>query len=137
MKRLKAKIYVIFLALALVVISGCACDKGTQYEYGYYITTLNYNFKTVYKATLQAIQNGQTFDYKGNPYDISVNKNDGTDAEIDSASDSDPTDSLQVAMKKLPNNATRISIKYGSQGNSIRSSALIGIIEGNIRYANT
>ncbi|ABK90252.1 DUF3568 family protein [Francisella tularensis subsp. novicida] len=137
MKGLKAKIYIIFLAAVLAVISGCATDKGTQYEDGYYITTLNYNFNTVYNATLQAIQNGQTFDYKGNPYDISVNKNNGTDAEIVSASDSDSTDSLQVAMKKLPNNATRISIKYGSQGNSIRSSALIGIIEGNIRYANT
>ncbi|MDE5005088.1 DUF3568 family protein, partial [Francisella tularensis subsp. holarctica] len=53
------------------------------------------------------------------------------------ASDRDSTDSLQVALKNLPNNATRISIKYGRQGNSIRSSALIGIIEGNIRYANT
>ncbi|MBK2356923.1 DUF3568 family protein [Francisella hispaniensis] len=137
MKGLKAKIYIIFLAVALAIISGCASDKGTQYEDGYYITTINYNFDTVYNATLQAIQNGQTFDYKGNPYDISVNKNNGTDAEIDSASDSDPTDSLQVAMKKLPNNTTRISIKYGSEGNSIRSSALVGIIEGNIRYANT
>lgn len=70
------------------------------------------------------------------PYDISVNKNNGTYAKIDSANDSDLTDSLQVAMKKLPDNTTRISIKYGSQGNSIRSSALVGIIEGNIRYAN-
>ncbi|MDE4947202.1 DUF3568 family protein, partial [Francisella tularensis subsp. holarctica] len=77
---------------------------------------------------LQAIQNGQTFYYKINPYDISVNKNNGTDAEIVSSSDSDSTDSLQVAMKKLPNNATMISIKYGSQGNSIRSSSLKGII---------
>ncbi|OEZ33091.1 hypothetical protein AS144_05920 [Francisella endosymbiont of Amblyomma maculatum] len=127
----------IFLVVALAVISGCASDKGTQYKDGYYITTLSYNFDTVYNAALQAIQNGQTFDYKGNPYNISVNKNNGTDSEIDSASDSDPTDSLQVAMKKLPDNTTRISIKYGSQGNSIRSSALVGIIiEGNIRYAN-
>ncbi|WP_425536937.1 DUF3568 family protein [Francisella-like endosymbiont] len=125
-----------FLGVALIVISGCASDKGNQYKDGYYITTLNYNFDTVYNATLQAIQNGQTFDYKGNPYDISVNKNNGTYAEIDSASDSDLADSLQVAMKKLPDNTTRISIKYGSQGNSIRSSALVGIIEGNIRYAN-
>ena len=93
------------------------------------ITTINYNFDTVYNATLQAIQNGQIFDYKSNLYDISVNKNNGTYAEIDSASDSDLTDSLQVAMKKLPDNTTRISIKYGSQGNSIRSSALVGIIE--------
>ncbi|MDE5006989.1 DUF3568 domain-containing protein, partial [Francisella tularensis subsp. holarctica] len=90
---------------------------------------------TVYNATLQAIKNGLTFDYKSNPYDISVNKNNGTDAEIVSASDSDSTYSLQVAMKKLPNNATRISIKSGSPGHSIRSSALIGIREGNIRYA--
>lgn len=136
MKGLKARIYIIFLVVALAVISGCASDKGTQYKDGYYITTINYNFDTVYNTILQAIQNGQTFDYKGNPYDISVNKNNGTDAEIDAASDSDPTDSLQVAMKKLPDNTTRISIKYGSQGNSIRSSALVGIIEGNIRYAN-
>ncbi|MDE5039815.1 DUF3568 domain-containing protein, partial [Francisella tularensis subsp. holarctica] len=76
-----------FLAAVLAVISGCATDKGTQYKYGYYITTLNYNFNTVYNSTLQAIQNGQTFDYKSNKYDISVNKNNVTDAEIVSASD--------------------------------------------------
>lgn len=46
------------------------------------------------------------------------------------------TDSLQVAMKKLPDNTTKISIKYGNQGNSIRSSALVNIIEENICYAN-
>ncbi|ALB01391.1 hypothetical protein ACH24_01030 [Francisella persica ATCC VR-331] len=134
MKGIKTKIYIIFLVVTLAVISGCANDKGTQYENGYYITTLNYNFDTVYNAALQAIQNGQTFDYKGNPYNILVNKNNDTDAEIDSASDSDPTDSLKVAMKKLSDNTTRILIKYSSQGNSIRSSALVSIIEGNIRY---
>ncbi|MDE5016804.1 DUF3568 domain-containing protein, partial [Francisella tularensis subsp. holarctica] len=76
------------------VISGCATDKGTQYKDCYYITTLYYNFNTVYNSTLQAIQNGQTFVYKSNPYVISVNKINGTDAEIVSASDSVSTDSL-------------------------------------------
>ena len=55
MKGLKARIYIIFLVVALAVISGCASDKGTQYKDGYYITTLNYNFDTVYNTILQAI----------------------------------------------------------------------------------
>jgi hypothetical protein len=120
------------------MISSCvniANKDGTSYENGYYVEKINYDFEKVYKATIDAIKSGQTYDSSGNPYQLKVNKKIKDSAMIEAASDSDPSDFLEILIKKVSKDSSVISIKYGKEGDSIRSSALIGIIKGNIVYS--
>ncbi|WP_231138740.1 DUF3568 domain-containing protein [Francisella orientalis] len=41
---------------------------------------------------------------------------------------------MRVEIVKLSDKLTKVAIKYGKDGNSIRSSAEVQIIEGNIKY---
>jgi hypothetical protein len=121
----------------MAVISSCATSNkdGTRYVDGYYIANLNYSLDKVYKATVEAIQTGETYDVSGSPYYLKVNKKGQGKAVLEAYSDSSSSDFVTVEITEISKDESRISIKYGREGNSIRSSALIEIIDGNIRYS--
>ncbi|AIT10044.1 hypothetical protein LO80_08710 [Candidatus Francisella endociliophora] len=139
MELLKRKFYAVFLVIMLATISSCAMfgnDTGTSYENGYYSTTMKHSYNEVYDATIEAIKTGETYDSSGSTYDIKLNKKTDEAAVIEAFSNRDRSDYLEVVIKPESDKLTRLSIKYGSQGNSIRSSALEDIIDGNIKYGN-
>ena len=133
MRLIRSKFSVIALTIILAILSGCSTFGGSNFNDGYYTTALNQSFGNVYKASLEALENGQTYDLKGSPYDIRINKKLTNTAVIAAESDSDPADFVEIAIQKKSQNKTELSIKYGSQGNAIRSSALVSIIQENIK----
>lgn len=139
MAIIRRKFYLIFLVVVLALVSGCA-EMGnsgdTRYENGYYSEKLPYTYKDVYKATLDAIHTGQTYDKNGNTYDIKINKEQDNGAIIEAFSSSDSSDYLEVIIKEISEDNTLIKIKYGVNGDSIRSSALVNLIDGNIKYGS-
>ncbi|MED7788478.1 DUF3568 family protein [Francisella sp. 19X1-34] len=134
MRLLKSKFSLIILVATIVILSGCSTFSGSSFNNGYYTTTLNQSFDNVYEASLNIIKNGQTFDLNGSPYDIKINKKMSNEAVIAAESDSDPADFIEIAIEKETKDKTQISIKYGSEGNAIRSSALIPMIQSNIHH---
>ncbi|WP_150466991.1 DUF3568 family protein [Francisella sp. SYW-9] len=134
MRFLKSKLSLIILVATITILSGCSTFDSSSFNNGYYTTTLNQNFDNVYKASLATIKNGQTYDLNGSPYDIKINKKMSNEAVIAAESDSTPTDFVEIVIEKKSKDKTQVSIKYGSEGNAIRSSALIPIIQGNIDH---
>ncbi|QIW10611.1 DUF3568 family protein [Francisella sp. LA112445] len=134
MSTLRSKFNLIVLAIVLAILSGCSTFGGSNFNNGYYTTVLNQSFGSVYKASLEALENGQTYDLNGSPYDIKINKKMENEAVIAAESDNTPSDFVEIAIEKKAKDKTQISIKYGSEGNAIRSSALVSLIQNNINH---
>lgn len=136
MKMFKLKINAAILVILLVLMSGCTMfsnsnDNGVKYEGGFFIVTLNDKFEKVYDATIEAIKTGQTYDANNSTYDLRINKKTDNKAVI-GAIGSNASDFVEVVMAKTSDDTTKISVKYGKEGDTIRSSALVGIIKYNI-----
>ncbi|BCD90847.1 lipoprotein [Francisella halioticida] len=135
MRFLKVKFSVlILLIMTLATLLGCSTLDASNFNDGYYTTIVNESFDNVYKASLEALKNGQTFDLKGSPYDIKINEKKINKAVIAAESDSDPADFVEIAIQKKSEDKTELSIKYGKNGNTIRSSAFIPFIQENIKH---
>ena len=140
MKTLKTKTYILILVALAALISSCATssdDNGISYKNGYYITSINYSFDDVYSASRTAIESGQTFDIDGNPYKLVTNKRVGDEAVLKAVGKSDPSDYVDVAMIKISDTSTKLYIRYGDKGDSIRSSGFISIIIGDMPKPNS
>ncbi len=133
MRLLRSKFNLIVLSIVLAVLSGCSTFSYNNFNDGYYTTTINQKFDDVYKASLEALEYGQTYDLKGSPYDVKINKKLTNTAVVAAESDSDPADFVEIAIQKKSQDKTELSIKYGNEGNAIRSSALVSIIQEDIR----
>lgn len=133
MRLLRSKFNLIVLSIVLAILSGCSTFSGTNFNDGYYTTTINQKFDDVYGASLGALENGQTYDLRGSPYDIEINKKLTNTAVIAAESDSDPADFVEIAIQRKSKDKTELSVKYGNEGNAIRSSALVSIIQEDIR----
>ncbi|MEY8673161.1 DUF3568 family protein [Francisella philomiragia] len=137
MKTIKLKIYAILSVVILALIAGCSSienNNGIKYVEGYYIVNMPYGFDKVYSAALESIKAGETYTTTGGPYDLKINDNTGVKAILEGVNDNDPRDTIRVEIVKLSDKLTKVAIKYGKDGNSIRSSAEVQIIEGNIKY---
>ncbi|APC97691.1 DUF3568 family protein [Francisella frigiditurris] len=130
-------IYIAILSFFLF-LSGCATtdQANATYEQGNYTVNMDSSMKQVYDATLRAVETGQTYDDTGNPYIISINKINDKSALIKAQSGADPSDYLYVAFGKKTNDSSIIRIRYGQDGDEIRSSALIPIIKKNLNNFN-
>lgn len=134
---MKSMVRVIISAVMLLLVSGCTMFSDSKYNNakykdGYFIVVLNEKFDDVYDATLQAIERGQTRDANDNAYNIKVNKKVKNKAVIGAISSLEPSDFVEVIMIKTSENKTRVTVKYGRQGDKDMSSALINIIKANI-----
>ncbi|WP_252988868.1 DUF3568 family protein [Francisella noatunensis] len=63
-----------------------------------------------------------------------MNSNANGKAILESVNDNDLKDTIRIEIVKLSDKLTKVAIKYGKDGNSIRSSVEVQIIEGNIKY---
>ncbi|MFC4892865.1 DUF3568 family protein [Pseudofrancisella aestuarii] len=133
-----SKIIVIAILGFFLFISGCATTDQTDatYEQGNYTVNIDSSVKQVYDATLRVIETGQTYDYQGNPYVISVNKINDKSALIKAQSSVESSEYLYIVIGKISDDSSRIRIKYGQGGDEIRSSALIPIIKKNLNNFN-
>lgn len=77
---------------------------------------------------------GETYTINGVPYDLKINSNANGKAILESVNDNDLKDTIRIEIVKLSDKLTKVAIKYGKDGNSIRSSVEVQIIEGNIKY---
>ncbi|MEY8766985.1 DUF3568 family protein [Francisella philomiragia] len=137
MKTVKLRIYAIISVVILALIAGCSSienNNGIKYVEGYYIIEMPYSFDKVYGAALESIKTGETYTTNGTPYDLKINSNASGKAILEGVNDNDPKDTIRVEIVKLSDKLTKVAIKYGKDGNSIRSSAEVQIIEGNIKY---
>ncbi|AXA33462.1 DUF3568 family protein [Francisella adeliensis] len=136
MKTLRLKTNILILIAILIVVSGCTMfgnSNDTEYKGGFLMVTLHEKFEEVYSATIEAINKGQTYDENNSAYDLRINEKTDSKAVVGAISENNPSDFVEVVMAKTSDDTTRISIKYGKQGDTIRSSALIDIIKANIR----
>ncbi|AJI53059.1 MULTISPECIES: DUF3568 family protein [Francisella] len=137
MKTIKLKIYAILSVVILALIAGCSSienSNGIKYVEGYYIIEMPYSFDKVYNAALESIKTGETYTINGVPYDLKINSNANGKAILEGVNDNDLKDTIRIEIVKLSDKLTKVAIKYGKDGNSIRSSAEVQIIEGNIKY---
>ncbi|AJI55770.1 hypothetical protein LA56_873 [Francisella philomiragia] len=137
MKTIKLKIYAILSVVTLALIAGCSSienSNGIKYVEGYYIIEMPYSFDKVYSAALESIKTGETYTINGVPYDLKINSNANGKAILEGVNDNDLKDTIRIEIVKLSDKLTKVAIKYGKDGNSIRSSAEVQIIEGNIKY---
>ncbi|MED7818525.1 MULTISPECIES: DUF3568 family protein [unclassified Francisella] len=133
MNSLKSRSIILVLAIAIGLIYGCATYKGSDYnDNGYYLTTIDQSFDNVYNGALKVVKTGQTADTNNQSYDIKINKKTSDEAVIIGQNDTNPSDYIEIIIRKESADKTRLSIKYGKDGDSIRSSALIPIIQKNI-----
>lgn len=131
---LRKNLALLFLVILFAVLASCSAYEDSHYKDGFYRTTLKYSFEDVYKAAVETIESGQTFDEKGNPYDLRINKKTDTDAVLEAYNDSNSADYIIIKIKKVSQDETMLSIKYGQQENSMIASSVASIIEGNVKY---
>ena len=134
MKTLRLKTYTILLMVLMSVIAGCSTTNNSESTYvnGWYITKLPYNIDQIYNSTLNAIESGITYADDDSNYDLRVNNKTSDKAIIEAVSNSQRGDTLVIELVKLSDNLTKVGIKYGKHGNSMRSSAVIVIITRDI-----
>ena len=130
MKTLRVKMYTISLMILMALIAGCSTmgiDKST-YTNGWYVVQIPYNIDKVYSSAVSSITSGETYANGGANYDLRVNKKTSDNAILEAANDSEQGDVLVIELVKVSDTITKIGIKYGKDGNSMRSSAEVGII---------
>jgi hypothetical protein len=136
MKNLNSKISVLILSIIFTMLSSCAMfsssSNATEYKDGYYIATLHHSYDKVYNATIESIKVGQICDLNGKLYNISSTDKMNTMAVIVAKSQNSSSDYLDIIIKKVSKDTTKIYIKDGASGASIRSSSLVTAIQQDI-----
>ncbi|MEY8717194.1 DUF3568 family protein [Francisella philomiragia] len=125
----KSFLRIILIILITVMTTSCVSIDNTKYENGYYITELNYNFDKVYQMTINSIKTSITYDENGHPYYLVENSQNNDKATIVAIDNNDPSDRLKIIIYRISKNVTKIMIKYDSNGDSIRSSALLNTLK--------
>ncbi|MGQ4006441.1 DUF3568 family protein [Francisellaceae bacterium CB300] len=132
MRAIKIKVY-LSLVLISTLISSCTIYSQQKDSYlmrdGYYVENIDSNFNSVYKASQLAIESGEAYDSSGEVYTLKENKVTDSQAIIKRVSKSDLKDYLYIVIIKKDDNTSQVKIKYGSKGDSIKSSALMDMIE--------
>ncbi|AEI35867.1 MULTISPECIES: DUF3568 family protein [Francisella] len=138
MKIIKLRNYALLSILVFAFVTGCSTvenNNGIKYVEGYYIVNMPYSFDKVYSSAYQSIKAGETYtSTSGAPYNLVVNKKTNETATLEGINPNDPRDTIKINIKKISDTSTSLAIKYGKDGNSMRSSAEVQIIEGNIKY---
>ncbi|MBY7734351.1 DUF3568 family protein [Francisella philomiragia] len=125
----KSLLKIIVIILITVITSSCVSIDNTKYENGYYIAELNHSFDKVYQVTINSIKAGITYDENGHAYDLVENSQTNDKAIITAINNKNPCDRLEIIIYRISKNITKIMIKYDSNGDSIRSSALLNTLK--------
>lgn len=113
------------------IVAAIAVGGGTvAYIDGKYSINIEGNYKDVYKAALKAVNENNDF--------VLVSKDiDDTDgkASIEGATKVDST-SFSIEVEKLTDNASKVTVKFGTFGDQALSSTLMDQIQANVHKAS-
>ncbi|APC92401.1 MULTISPECIES: DUF3568 domain-containing protein [Francisella] len=126
LKKAFATVAISFSALILnsCIVAAVAVGGGTvAYIDGNYSMNIKGNYKTVYKAALKAIDDNNDFVLVSKSFD-QTNQN----ADIEGATKIDST-SFSVKIERLTDQATKVTIKFGTFGDQAMSSTLMDQIQ--------
>lgn len=132
MTFIKKAFFGLLICCSTVLLSSCivaaiAVGGGTvAYIDGEYSMNIEGEYKQVYKAALEAVNDNNDF--------ILVSKNidsTNTKAEVEGATKVDST-SFSINIEKLTDNATKVTIKFGTFGDQALSSTLMDQIQAKV-----
>ncbi|QIW10988.1 DUF3568 domain-containing protein [Francisella sp. LA112445] len=132
MNFLKKLFFVSLISCSLIALNSCilaavAVGGGTvAYIDGNYSMNIQGNYKDVYTAALKAVNENNDFVLVSKTID-NVNNN----ADIEGATKIDST-SFSIEIEKLTNNASKVTIKFGTFGDQQMSSSLMDQIQANV-----
>lgn len=112
------------------LLVGAAVGGGTvAYIDGNYSMNIEGNYKAVYKATLKAINDNNDFVLVSKDLDQTKQN-----ADIEGATKIDST-SFSVKIERLTDQATKVTIKFGTFGDQAMSSTLMDQIQAAVHKA--
>jgi hypothetical protein len=126
-KKIIIASFLVVSALSLsscwLLLGGAAGGATIAYVQGKYSMNMDGNIKDVYNATIKAVQNDG---------DLVLTKKSitPTDASIEGSTKVDTTD-FSVAVEKLTDNASKVTIKFGTFGDRTASATLMDQIQKN------
>jgi len=120
------------LALNSCILAALAVGGGTvAYIDGVYSMNMNGSSKDAYKAALKAINDNDDYVLVSKNLDLTTDS-----AEIDGATKVDSTD-LTINIEKLTDNASKVTVKFGSFGDQVMSSTLMDQIQANLNKSSS
>ena len=128
--KIKKIVTASFLAVSALSLSSCwlllggaAGGATIAYVQGKYSMNMEGNIKDIYNATIQAVQSNEDFVLTKKsitPTEASVNGNTKVD-----------TTDFDVTIEKLTDNASKVTIKFGTFGDRTASATLMDQIQKN------
>lgn len=138
MKTFKITPNILFFLMITLLIVSCATsneNEGQLLNSGIYVKNIDAEFNSVYKASRLAIESGEAYDLSGKVYSLRESKVTDSKAIIQRVSKSDAKDYVYIVILKKDENTSQVKIKYGNKGDSIKSSALMDMIEKSLKYS--
>ncbi|AJI73257.1 DUF3568 domain-containing protein [Francisella tularensis] len=136
MTFLKKAFIATIVSISVLVLNSCivaaiAVGGGTvAYIDGNYSMNIEGNYKAVYKATLKAINDNNDFVLVSKDLDQTKQN-----ADIEGATKIDST-SFSVKIERLTDQATKVTIKFGTFGDQAMSSTLMDQIQAAVHKAS-
>ncbi|MED7788477.1 DUF3568 family protein [Francisella sp. 19X1-34] len=130
MKDFKLNLKLLTLVVIVTLISACATNNIKYNNEGYSTANVHKSLNKVYSETLRLIESGQAPSLAGETYAINTNQKSDQKALILAVNNNDSNDFIEVVMNKISQNTTSLAVKYGKQGNSLKSATLISMIQG-------
>ena len=136
MTFLRKALFAAVISISALILNGCivaaiAVGGGTvAYINGNYSMNMEGNYKAVYKAALKAIGDNNDFVLVSKDLD-QIKQN----ADIEGATKIDST-SFSVKIERLTDQATKVTIKFGTFGDQAMSSTLMDQIQAIVYKAS-
>ncbi|APD51196.1 DUF3568 domain-containing protein [Francisella hispaniensis] len=136
MTFLKKALFAATISISALILNSCivaaiAVGGGTvAYIDGNYSMNIEGNYKAVYKATLKAINDNNDFVLVSKDLDQTKQN-----ADIEGATKIDST-SFSVKIERLTDQATKVTIKFGTFGDQAMSSTLMDQIQAAVHKAS-
>ena len=133
MKLLKKLLFMSLISCSVVALNSCrhtavpVGDGTVTYSDGSYSMNIEGNYNEVYEAALKAINENNGFVFVSKAIDSKHYK-----AKVKGATKIDST-SFSIDIKKLTNNISKATIKFGTFGDKQMSSTLMGQIQKNVK----
>lgn len=129
MKNIKLNLRLLTLVIIVTLVSACATNNIKYNNKGYSVVNVHKSLSDVYNESLKLIETGQAPSLAGETYTININQKSDTKALILAVNDNAPNDFIEVVMQKTSQDTTRLAVKYGKQGNSLKSATFISLIQ--------
>ncbi|QIW10609.1 DUF3568 family protein [Francisella sp. LA112445] len=129
MKNIKLNFRLLILVVLMAMVSACATNNIRYNNQGYSTVDVHKSLNDVYSEALRLIESDQAPSLAGESYAINTNQKNEQKALILAVNDNDPNDFIEVVMKRVSQSTTNLAVKYGKQGNSLKSATFISMIQ--------